>query len=307
MKALYGSLTCIFVYHLTQRTVNEKTGRIAGVFAMLMPNLIIYCGLHLKEMEMLFLVVFFLDRADYVLRAEKFRVFDVLLPIVVGGSLFLFRTVLGVVAIFSFITSLVFIKSRKTFKRRKLVVIVWVILAALYFAGGTVINEVETLWVDKDTNLDLKRETQTLQGNQWAKYATGTVMAPMMFVVPFTTMVDFDQQNQLVMHGGNYVRNFMGIFVLVALYSILFTKKNWRNFVLVGSFVIGYLGVVALSGFSNSERFQLPGLPCLIVFWAYGIAVLNAKNYRWVKYWYVIVPIMEIGWAFFKVGSRGLL
>ena len=99
----------------------------------------------------------------------------------------------------------------------------------------------------------------------------------------------------------------MGVFVLVSLYVTLFIKKNWRNFVLVGSFMIGYLGVVALSGFSNSERFLLPGLPCLIVFWAYGVAALDAKIYRWVKYWYVVVPLMEIGWAVFKVGSRGLL
>ena len=223
------------------------------------------------------------------------------------ARLFLFRTVLGVVALFSFITALLFIKSKPSTKRRKFVIIVWVALSLLYFVGGTVINEMETLWVDKDTNQDLKREMQTLQGNQWAKYATGSVMAPMMFVVPFATLVDTDQQNQLVMHGGNYVRNFMGVFVLVALYSILFTKKNWRNFVLVGSFVIGYLGVVAFSGFSNSERFLLPGLPCLIIFWAYGIAVLDAKSYKWVKYWYVIVPVIEIGWAFFKIGSRGLL
>ena len=180
-------------------------------------------------------------------------------------------------------------------------------LAALYFVGGTIVNEVEGVWLQKETNQDLKREMQTAQGNQWAKYATGTVMAPMMFVMPFTTLVDTGQQNQLVMHAGNYVRNFMGVFVLIALFSSLFVKKNWRNFTLIGSFVIGYLGVVAFSGFSNSERFLLPGLPCLIVIWAYGISLLNAKSYKWVKYWYWIVPVMEIGWAFFKIGSRGLL
>lgn len=307
LKALYGTIGCVLLYRLTSRSIDEKTGRIAGVFAMLMPNLILYCGLHLKEAEMLFLIIAFLERADYVLRSERFKFFDVLLPVLLGASLFLFRTVLGAVAMLSFATALVFGKGSRVGKRKRIVNIAWIALIVVYFVGGTVINEVESLWIEKDTNQEMKREMQTLQGSQWAKYATGSVMAPMMFVMPFATLVDFDQQNQLVMHGGNYVRNFMGIFVLVALYSILFTKKNWRNFVLVGSFVIGYLGVVALSGFSNSERFLLPGLPCLIVFWAYGIAVLDAKSYKWVKYWYVIVPVMEIGWAFFKIGSRGLL
>lgn len=168
-------------------------------------------------------------------------------------------------------------------------------------------NEVEEMWANRSSNQESKRTEQTLRGNQWAKYATGTVMAPMVFVLPFSTMVDTGQENQMMLHGGNYVRNFMGVFVLIALISALFVKKNWRNFALIGSFVIGYLGIVSMSGFANSERFLLPGLPCLIIFWAYGVSILNKKSYRFVKIWYYIVPVMEIGWAVFKIGSRGLL
>lgn len=307
LKALYGALVCYLIYNLTRRTVNDKIGRMAGLFAMLMPNMIIYCGLHLKETEMLLLIVLFLERADYVLRSEKFTVFDVLLPIVISASLLLFRTVLGAVTLFSFITALIFVKGNRSGKWRKAVVVIWIILTAAYFASGTIVNEVESVWEGRATNQTMKRESQTMRGNLWAKYATGTVMAPMMFVLPFATFVDTNQQNQLVMHGGNYVRNFMGVFVLITLYVVFFVKKNWRNFVLIGSFAIGYLGVVSFSGFSNSERFLLPGLPCLIVFWAYGISMLDAKNFRFVKYWYWAVPLMEIGWAYFKIGSRGLL
>lgn len=168
-------------------------------------------------------------------------------------------------------------------------------------------NEVEELWVNRSRNQELKRTEQTIRGNQWAKYATGTVMAPMSFVLPFSSMVNTDQRNQLVLHGGNYVRNFMGAFAFIALFSALFVKKNWRDFALIGSFAIGYIGAVSLSGFANSERFLLPGLPCLIIFWAYGISVLNAKSFRFVKIWYWVVPVMEIAWSVFKIGSRGLL
>lgn len=37
----------------------------AGIFYMLMPNLIMYTGSHLKEAEMVFLTVAFIERADY--------------------------------------------------------------------------------------------------------------------------------------------------------------------------------------------------------------------------------------------------
>lgn len=307
LKALLGSWMCVLVYKLTTRCIDEKTARMAGVFTMLMPNLIVYCGLHLKEAEMLFLIVAFLERADYVMRCKKVNVINVAVPVLLAFSMFLFRTVLGAVALFSFVTALLFAPRNMMRKGRKVLIALWVVVAVIVLAGGTILNEVEATWNNRESNQETKRLQQTIRGNQWAKYATGTVMAPMVFFLPFSTMADTHQENQLVLHGGNYVRNFMGVFVLIAFFSALFIKKNWRDFALIGSFLVGYLGVISLSGFAGSERFLLPGLPCLIIFWAYGISILNARNYRFVKYWYVIIPFIEIGWAYFKIGSRGLL
>ncbi|MBR4390574.1 MAG: hypothetical protein IKT08_00495 [Bacteroidales bacterium] len=306
LKVLWSSWMCVLLYKLASRNMEEKVARMVGLFAVLMPNLIIYCGLHLKETEMLLLVVAFLERADYVMKSKKFNFVNIALPILLAFSLFLFRTVLGAVALFSFMTALLFSPNNVVKKGRKVMIAFWVILAVVVLAGSIIMNEMEELWLNRNSNQENKRMEQTSRGNQWAKYATGTVMAPMMFVLPFSTMVDTDQENQMVMHGGNYVRNYMGAFVMIALFSVLFVKKNWRDFALIGSFVIAYLGVISLSGFANSERFLLPGLPCLIIIWAYGISILDAKSYKYVKYWYVVVPIMEIGWAYFKIGSRGL-
>lgn len=306
LKTIWSSLMCLLLYKLAARIMEEKVARMVGLFAMLMPNFIIYCGIHLKETEMLFLAVAFLERADYVMRSKKYNIVNLALPVLLASSLFFFRTVLGAVALFSFITALVFAPNNVMKKGRRVLIAFWVILAIVVMAGGAIMNEVEQLWLNRNANQESKRTEQTSRGNQWARYATGTVMAPMVFVLPFSTMVDTGQENQMVMHGGNYVRNFMGVFVLIALFTMLFVKKNWRDFSLIGSFLIGYLGVISMSGFANAERFLLPGLPCLIIIWAYGISVLNAKSYKYVKYWFVIVPIMEISWAYFKIGSRGL-
>ena len=120
-------------------------------------------------------------------------------------------------------------------------------------------------------------------------------------------VIDFGgQYNQLVLHGGNFVRTFMGAFVLIGLFTAIFSKKTWKNLVLIGSFTIFYLIVIALSAFANSERFLLPGLPGLLIIAAYGVSELNVKNFKFVNIWYVVVVLMQIGWAFFKLGSRGL-
>ena len=307
LKSFYSSLTCVLIYQLAKRCMGEEVGRMAALFAVFMPNLIVYCGLHLKETEMLLLVVAFLERTDYLYRVKKYTVWRILIPVLLAGSLFLFRTVLGVVAVFSFFTGLVFSPTLKRNKGRKVLLTTWAIVAVLVLAGGVFATEIEGLWQNREVNQEAKRMEQTIRGNRWAKYATGAVMAPMVFVLPFSTMVDTEQEIQLTLHAGNFVRNFMGVFVIITLLNCLFIKKNWRDFALIGSFVIAYLGVISMTGFANSERFLLPGLPGLIIMWAYGLSVLNAKSYRFVKYWFLLIPLMEIGWAYFKLGSRGIV
>ena len=307
IKCLWSTATVLLIYNLAKRNIGEKGGRLAAIFACFMPNLIFYCGLHLKETEMIFLMVAFLERADYLIRSKKYNVFTIAVPILLALSLFTFRTVLGGAAAFSLITALIFTDTNVIGRGKRVMLIVWGILAALLLAGGAIQNEAEGLWEQHDSNQTNKRLTQTAKGNQWAQYATGSVMAPMMFVMPFPTMVDVDEQyTQQMLSGGNYVRNFLGGFVLIAVFSALFITKNWRNLSLIGSFVIAYLGIVSVSGFSNSERFLLPGLPVLLIMAAYGITLLNAKNYRFIKIWYWIVPVMAVAWAYFKLGSRGL-
>ena len=308
INSVFSAWTCLLLYQLTKRSLGEECGRLAAVFACFMPNLIYYCGLHMKETMMVFFLVAFLERTDYLLRVRKYTVFTIIVPVLLLICLFTFRTVLGVVAVFAFATALVFFNASVIGRKKRIILISWGVFAAFTLTGGVIMNEVEGTWMDRGTNQENKRLMQTKRGNQWAKYATGTVMAPMMFVLPFPTMVDVDEQyNQQILGGGNYVRNFLGGFVLIAVISAVFVKKDWRNLSLIGSFVIAYLGIVSASGFANSERFLLPGLPVLLILAAYGVSLLNAKNYRFVKIWYWVVPLMVVGWAVFKLGSRGML
>lgn len=307
IKAFISAYTAVLIYRLASRTFGEDTGRMAGVMMALMPNLIIYCGYHLKETEMLFLEVAFLERLDSLLRSRNFRFWSILFPSLLAVSLFFFRTVLGAAAVFSFATA-VLLSSTPSMKRgwKRTALIGWGLLCLLVAGGGTIMTEIEGLWVDRDENVAQKRYEQTTRGNMWAQYATGTVMAPMVFVLPFSTMIDVDNQlAQQTKHGGNFIRNFMGFFAILAIVEA-FRRKKWRDFSLIGSFVIAYLGVISLSGFSNSERFLLPGLPCLIMMWAYGVSTLRKQTYKFLLPWCFVVFAMEFAWAYFKLGSRGL-
>lgn len=308
IKAFISAFTCYLLYRLASRTFGEGVGRMAGIMCALMPNLIIYCGYHLKETEMVFLEVAFLERMDFLLRTKKINFLNILLPTLLAGSLFFFRTVLGAAAVFAAVTG-VLLSSTPSMNQgwRRIVLIGWGVLSLVVLSGGTAMTEIEALWENKEENVANKREEQTVRGNRWAKYATGSVMAPMMFVLPFSTMINVEGQlAQQTKHGGNYIRNFMGFFVILAVIEAI-RKKRWRDFAMIGAFVIAYLGVVSLSGFSNSERFLLPGLPMLIMLWAYGVSAISRQSLRLLTPWCVVVLVMEFAWAYFKLGNRGLL
>lgn len=308
VKCLLSTLTCLMVYKLSSRTFGEETGRLAGIFCCLAPNLIYYCGLHLKETEMLFLIVAALDVADRTIRSDRKIFWNFLLTAILIFVLFLFRTVVGLAVGFAVLVALFLSSPRVMSFGRRFTLIVLSVAAIAVLSGGIIANEIQNTWENRVENQIAKRDQQTVRGNLWAKYATGTVMAPMMFVIPFPTMVDVDQQyNQQILNGGNYVRNFLGIFVLLSVIGGVFQRREGRRYVLLLTFAVSYLGVVCLSGFANSERFVLPALPILLVLAADGVAHLNEENYHWVKLWYWIVPLMPIGWAVFKLGSRSML
>lgn len=308
IKAFLSSFTCYLLYKLTSRTFGEELGRMAGIMCALMPNFIIYCGYHLKETEMVFLEVAFLERMDYLLRSRKINVLNIILPSVLAGSLFFFRTVLGAAAVFAAATG-VLLSSTPAMNQgwRRVALIGWGVLSLIVLSSGTAMTEIEGYWEQRDENVVSKRGQQSSRGYQWAKYATGSVMAPMVAVLPFSTMVTIEnQQNQLTKHGGNFVRNFMGFFVFLAIFEAI-RRKRWREFAMVGTFTVAYLGIVSMSGFSNSERFLLPGLPGLIIMWVYGISTLSRTSLKLLTPWCLVVLAMEFGWAYFKLGNRGLL
>lgn len=308
IKSLVASYACVLVYRLAARNFGEQVGKMAGVFYALMPNTIIYCGNHLKESFMVFIIIAFLERVDYLLKSKRFTFWNVLLPTLLVLSLFTFRTVLAAACLFALVTALLLTPQPKSKKSRRWALLAWVVLGAGILGGGTLADDLNEYWEGKDTNQQLKREQQTKRGNQWAKYATGTVMAPVIVAMPFSTMVDVaDQQNQNVKHGGNFVRNYMAFFVVLALFTMVFRQKNWREHTLLWAYMFSYLGIIAFSGFANSERFLFPGIPPIMIFAAYGISVMNAKSYKLFKFWPIVVFAMEFGWAYFKVGSRGLL
>jgi len=309
LKAFYGAAACVLVYKLTARNFEESTGRIAGILAMLMPNLIYYSGVHLKEAEMVFLTLAFIERADALLRNRKFNFINIFVPTLLGASLFFFRTALGVTALFAVLTALVFAPNKMVRSSKRVIYGIWIGITIIYFAGTSISSEVESLWQNQKENqsTSIQWRAEREGGNRLARYASGAVFAPLILVIPFPTMVNIEgQENQQTINGGNFVKNILAFFVIFALIWAI-RNKVWRNYLLIGSFTIGYLLVLAFSAFAQSERFHQPVLPFILILAAVGISRMTNRYKKYFWWWMGIIFIAIVGWNWFKLAGRGLV
>lgn len=309
LKAIWGAWTVVLIYRIAGRNFGESTGRMAGVIAMLFPNLIYYCGLHLKEVEMLFLITAFIERADHLLRSRNFNFINIFVTLLLGLLLFTFRTVLGAAALFALFTALLFSSTRILKMGNRLVITIWLVVAVGYFLGGNIAVEVESLWSERHQNQEESMEWRTRRegGNVFAKYGSATLFAPTIFVIPVSSMVNVvGQENQQLIHGGNYIKNVLAFFVYFILVWIIRNKK-WRDFLLIEVFLLAYLAIIALSAFAHSERFHQPAIPFYIMFISYGVSQMTNKGKKYFNGYMVVLFFILIAWNYIKLAGRGMV
>ncbi len=309
LKALFGAFTCLLIYKLARRNFGENAGRIAGILALLSPNLIYYCGLHVKETEMVFLTVFFLERADLLIREKKLVPIILIGTLLLGFSLFFFRTVLGATAMASLVMGFLLysVRGRKVSMVRKALFGATIMMIAAFLAGGRIEAEMTRYWGDRDTNqqASMNARSNISDGNNLAKYGTTAIFAPVILIAPFPTLVNIGtQQNQMLLNGGYYTRNIYVFFLLIGLVA-LWKKKQLREHLLPISFLFSYLAVLALSKFALAERFHMPILPVIIILAAYGVTQLDRKNMKYYVPYLGIVAIIILAWNVFKIAGRG--
>lgn len=313
IKAALSAWTVVLIYKVAARNFGESTGRMAGIFCMLMPNLIYYCSLQLKEIEMVFLAMLFVERADWLLRQPKLKFMPTMAVMLIPLTLFTIRTALAATLVMAFFCALLLTTGRISGagKRFVLILATGIFVLVMFFTSTSIGGDIMDMWQRGGSGQQENMEWRSRRegGNNFAKYAGAAVFAPMIFTIPFPTMTEITgQENQMMIHGGNFVKNIMSYFTIMSLFILLFSG-TWRKHVLPIAVLCGYLVVLVFSSFAQSERFHLPILPLTLMFAALGISLI--KENPWVKryfsYWCVLMFLAAIIWNWFKLAGRGMI
>ena len=312
IKCIWSALTVVLIYRLAKRNFGEQTGWLTAIFCALWTNFWYYSGCHLKETEMVFLGVLFMEQTDQMLRSRQFTAWKVIPVLLIAAAMFTFRTIIGILLILAMLFAVIMSSTKVVSWGKRIIVGGLAIALVGVIAGNSIREQASNLFEQvrsNDQEKNMEWRTQRENGNAFAKYAGSAVFAPMIFTLPFPTMTKpFEGQDmQMILNGGNFCKNILSFFSILALVMLLMSGK-WRDHMLPLAFMIGYVIVLAFSSFAQSERFHQPAMPFEFMFAAYGlsIAVTKAKYKRWFTYWCALMFVACIAWNWFKLAGRGL-
>jgi len=309
-NALVGSLTVIRLYQITQFAYEETQARVAGILAMLMPSLLWFSALFLKETFLIFLIVNICYFTLKVISTERFRIPNTIIILLLLGSIFYFRTVLVPLLFGCVLLQVVFYKTKnKNYRLFASFLTVVLVAGSLFITYELSMDKHIEEAIESSTD-QFDNELNKASKDRGINY-TAALISPLLIagavITPFPSLLDFEErQLGIYVHFQNeIVRNTMYFFVFIGLFRFFKNRKSGAIF--VGSFAILYIMILAVSGISFQDRFQLLALPFLIIFMADGVVAKYPKKERhWVGYLsFIFFAILF--WNVFKLSNRGLI
>lgn len=314
VKSALGAWCAIFIYRTTKRHFGEGAARIAAIFVCLNPNIIYWCGSMMKEAEMVFFCCLAVDKFDEALSTNSQLTIKALLPGILSGFVLLFmRTTLGL-ALFAAVMVHIILADKRIISVGKKVAMGILMVLVLSVVVGDHLLEQSKGYLDivqsdaQKTNMEWRSEREG--GNSFAKYASASVFAPLIFTLPFPTFNQAyaEQYVQVQLSGGYFIKNILSFFVIIVLAQFLLTGE-WRKHVLLIGYTCAYLVVLVFSGFAQSGRFHMPIWPMLMIFAAYGLqlAKTDKKMRKWFTYALYAEVFICLAWNWFKLAGRGMI
>ena len=305
LKALMNAYTCVAIYKLASRSLGERTGRLAAVMAVFLPQFIHYNGTYLKETELVFLATLALERMDYLIRSGRFTFWNILVPILLTALTFGFRTVVGMALLACFAVFVLFCPKELLSKKSRWITLGITALIGILFLLTPIGWEMVVIFKVNFMTSDVLVEKYQNLGLQYAEYANYRYTAPGAFVMPLTNLVEVANDNQKMMNGTFFVKNYLAFFAMLCVVAAI-RQKRCRDFSLIGTFTLLYVLVVAFSFAFNSERYHQPALPGLLIMAAYGMTRFKRKDFVFFYSYDLLLLAAIVVWNYIKLAARGL-
>ncbi|TPN83988.1 glycosyltransferase family 39 protein [Aquimarina algicola] len=309
-NVLIGSFAVVRIYQVVRYIYDEKRARLTGILMMIMPPILWFGAMVLKETLVIFIIINIAYLLTKLIYDAKFSL--VLLGLIVFqiAITLYFRTVLAPLLLICILLQIVFLKTKKKHYR-----LLSIFVSILLVYGSYIVIDQLGMKESVDSIIEasqnqFENELVHAAESRGISY-TQAIIAPLLIagaiVTPFPSLLDFEEaQLGIFAHFQNeLIRNSLYFFVFLGLFRIIRERK--KGVIFLSSFAIGYILILAISGISFQDRFQILALPFLLVFMADGISASYPKK---TKHWMIYLCFIFLAilmWNLFKLSNRGLL
>ena len=155
------------------------------------------------------------------------------------------------------------------------------------------------------TTGDTLVEKYQSMGLRYAEYAHAKYLAPGAFTLPLTNLVEVANENQKMMNGTYFVKNYLAFFAMWCFVAAI-RQKRCRDFSLIGSFTLLYVLMIAFSFAFNSERYHQPALPGMLIMAAYAMTRFKRKDFAFYYSYDILLLAAIVACNYIKLAARGL-
>jgi hypothetical protein len=304
INAIFSAATVWLIYKTAAAVVDDYAARIAGIMAVFLPNFLLYLGTHLKESLMVFLVVAALYQIIQFVQYRKRNIWLIFSLLALLFVLFMFRTVLAGVMLAT-LAAYTIVNHRFQNKVLNIAALLALLVMFGWLIGTTSVGAEIAEYVEKKNAISDHMEFRASRdgGNKLALLAGAPLFISVIFMAPFPSMVFVPEQNPLWMFiGANLIRNIYAFFTMAGI--IYLVRHQFKRSSVIVIFTLGYLGVLANSGFAISERFHMPVVPCLLILAATGVSHKSIHTQRYFNAYLALIFIVIIGWNYVKLAGR---
>jgi hypothetical protein len=306
INCIWSSITVLLISRIARILFSDKHAKFTGIIAMLMPPLMFYCGLQLKETLMILLVTIVFYNAIKLNEKRKISIPGILMMTFSAAFLFYFRTFMAVIIVISVLSyfALGFLRSGRS-----------IILLLVFFVGINVLytniglgGDVSAQYQDSQNDY-LSRALSSKASMAGVSYKQAVIIPFIMAgstITPFPSFL-FTEERQLNIIAdfqNELVRNLMYFFYFAGLLIVI--RKYFRKSIILIFFLAGYIFALVIGGSSFQERFQLPTLPFVIILMSVGIVNINKRVLTWWNVYLVFIVMAEFAWTFFKLSLRSI-
>lgn len=304
-NCIFEAVVCLMVYRIGTRNFGEAVGRLGAIFTMLMPLTFMYAGITMKESMMIMLFMLCINQMDQIVRGKNKGFWHVCGAIALVISVSFFRTSMALILITAFLLGLLLIENKRSKWVNRLLTLLLIVAAGFLFANELLVvqvSEIQSGIEMSEGNFRVRARTNALVEN-----FSKAMFAPMIFTVPFPTMVEIPGQTwQQLCSGGNFIKNIMS-YMVILLFVMLLMQNKWRPYTFPIAALCGYLMSLTLSSFAHSGRFHEPAVPLELMFAAAAMQLYPQQIKRLWRPALFFEVLVVVAWNWFKLKGRGLI